>query len=192
LSLFKLTFWILAGWQAWSLVKETWRDHSDNPGRNLVPTIASCYLAIWIIMVLSPIRLTPFSDGKHIEFWSIGVLAGFGKPSRGEVVGIKLRNRQVLSERVLAFPGDRLQVAAGQVVTNGTPLGLYSRQMPRFSQDCSGRVPEGRLAIIPWYGVNKLDCRDILLVPSYALRDRCLWIFWPPGDYKLCRPPTSR
>jgi signal peptidase I len=45
------------------------------------------------------------------------------KPSRGDIVAIRLAGPHVLYvKRVIALPGERISMTAGQVYVNGTPL----------------------------------------------------------------------
>ena len=46
-----------------------------------------------------------------------------GKPSRGDIVAIRLAGPHVLYvKRIIALPGERISMTAGQVYVNGTPL----------------------------------------------------------------------
>jgi hypothetical protein len=171
----------------WSLAREAWREHRDNPSRIVFPSIASGLLMAGIIFAISPIHLTSVQNPENVKVLSIDVLAGFGAPGRGEVVMV-LRNRQSLSRMVVATPGDRLKVAARQALINDVPLGMTPPQIPRFLHDCRGVVvPGAHLAVMPWLRSAELDCPDVLVVRSDELVGRCLWILWPPGRFGDCR-----
>jgi signal peptidase I len=47
----------------------------------------------------------------------------YDKPSRGDIVGIRLAGPHVLYvKRIVALPGERVSLAAGQVYVNDVPL----------------------------------------------------------------------
>ncbi len=59
------------------------------------------------------------------EYWSVGGHNLFGGPERGDVVVLRSHDHKGkrLIKRVVGFPGDVVEVRAGQVWLNGAPLG---------------------------------------------------------------------
>ncbi len=54
-------------------------------------------------------------------------------PMRGEIVAVAVRPNDVYLKRLVALPGDRFGIAAGQVLVNGsTPLGWSSAWSPNY------------------------------------------------------------
>ena len=101
-------------------------------GKNPAWTIVRILLVVLVTLilfkfVLIPIRVTgdsmyPTYRNGQIKF--VNKLAYMNKePQRGDVVAVELSGREVLLlKRVIAVPGETLQVLSGEVHINGQPL----------------------------------------------------------------------
>ena len=77
--------------------------------------------------VLIPIRAEGISMLPTYQSGSLNLVNRLaylnGQPSRGDIVAIKLAGPHVLYvKRIIALPGERISLAAGQVYVNGAPL----------------------------------------------------------------------
>jgi signal peptidase I len=78
----------------------------------------------WILIPIRAegISMLPTVDSGSLKF--VNRLAYMSeKPSRGDIVAIKLAGPHVLYvKRIIALPGERISLSAGQVYVNGVPL----------------------------------------------------------------------
>ena len=77
--------------------------------------------------VLIPIRAEGISMLPTYQSGSLNLVNRLAylneQPSRGDIVAIKLAGPHVLYvKRIIALPGERISLAAGQVYVNGAPL----------------------------------------------------------------------
>ena len=109
------------------------------------------------------------------------VSLNFGAPQRGEIVVVKGQAEPIsLIKRVLALPGERIQVRAGHVLINGAQLAepwvtyFGGPDYPATS------VPRDHVFVL---GDNRPESRDSRMfgpVPVSEIEGRVLFIYWPP------------
>ena len=92
--------------------------------RVLVLASVSFVLFRWVLI---PIRAEGISMQPTYESGSLNLVNRFAylshKPSRGDIVGIKLAGPHVLYvKRIIGLPGERISIVRGQVYINGAPL----------------------------------------------------------------------
>jgi signal peptidase I len=110
------------------------------------------------------------------------VSLNFGAPHRGDIVVVNLPGEPIsLIKRVLALPGERVEVRRGHVWINAAPLAepwvMYfgGPDYPATS------VPRGHVFIL---GDNRAESRDSRMfgpVPLSEIEGRVLFIYWPLG-----------
>jgi signal peptidase I len=99
-----------------------------NPRRTAVRVLVLASLSfVTFRWVLIPVRaegisMLPTYDSGSLKF--VNRLAYMSDtPSRGDIVAIKLAGPHVLYvKRIIALPGERISLSAGQVYINGMPL----------------------------------------------------------------------
>lgn len=99
-----------------------------NPRRTAVRVLVLASLSfVTFRWVLIPVRaegisMLPTYDSGSLKF--VNRLAYMSEtPSRGDIVAIKLAGPHVLYvKRIIALPGERISLSAGQVYINGMPL----------------------------------------------------------------------
>jgi signal peptidase I len=105
-----------------------------NPRRTAVRLLVLTSLSFIVFRwVLIPIRAEGISMQPTYESGSLNLVNRlaylFDKPVRGDIVAIKLAGPHVMYvKRIIALPGERISISAGQVYVNGAPLNeLYVR-----------------------------------------------------------------
>jgi signal peptidase I len=99
-----------------------------NPRRTAVRVLVLAALSFIVFRwVLIPIRAEGISMLPTYESGSLNLVNRlaylFDKPSRGDIVAIKLAGPHVLYvKRIIALPGERISIGAGQVYVNSAPL----------------------------------------------------------------------
>ena len=109
------------------------------------------------------------------------------QPQRGDVVVLRLPERgpELLIKRVIALPGETIEVRDGQVMINGAML-----PEPYLSQQTRGQygpvqVPEGHIFVMGDNRGASNDSRVFGPVPQVRIVGRAWVSYWPPGDLGL-------
>jgi signal peptidase I len=99
-----------------------------DPRRTLVRVLVLAAISfITFGWVLIPVRAEGISMLPTFESGSLHLVSrvaySYSKPSRGDVIAIKLAGPHVLYvKRIIALPGERVAFMKGQVYVNGAPL----------------------------------------------------------------------
>lgn len=99
-----------------------------NPRRTAVRVLVLASLSFVVFRwVLIPMRAEGISMQPTYESGSLNFISRlaylFDKPKRGDIVAIQLAGPHVLYvKRIIALPGERISIAAGQVYVNGAAL----------------------------------------------------------------------
>ncbi len=115
------------------------------------------------------------------EYVLINALAfRFGRPQRGEIVAFRHERggSTVYIKRVVALPGDRVSIAHGVVMLNGTP------QPEPYARRDTRSFPAVVVPARSYYvlGDNRGDSEDSRVwgfVPAQALVGRAMFGVWP-------------
>lgn len=126
-------------------------------------------------------------------------------PARGEVVLFEredLRGSWSVA-RVIALPGEEIQVRNKRVLLNGQPLSdrwahhsdpeihpvnaLFPGPYRQRDQYPARTVPEGTVFLMGDSRDNSYDSRFLGPVPVSALRGRVLFIYWSPDEARIGR-----
>ena len=121
----------------------------------------------------------------------------FGGPQRGDVIVFHDSQPNICGEtgnsdlvkRVIAVPGDTVQVTATQVIVDGVTLREPYIQVAPGNAESSQIVPATKLGMNQYFvmGDNRLNSCDsrspsVGLVPRTAIHGRALLVFWPLGQ----------
>lgn len=109
-------------------------------------------------------------------------------PERGEIVIFKFPKDQTRDfiKRVIAIPGDTIEIRAGQVLVNGELQNEpYILSKTRGDYPLS-TVPEGTIFVMGDNRNNSEDSRfaDVGFVPFELIQGKAMLIFWPLDNWK--------
>lgn len=105
---------------------------------------------------------------------------------RGDVVVFHYpRNPQVsYIKRIIAIPGDRLQIDRGQVLVNGKPIS--EPYVPAEYRDSRSfdeiKIPRGEYFVLGDHRSIASDSRDFGLVKRDLIYGKATFIYWPTQD----------
>ncbi len=133
--------------------------------------------------------------GVRVPFTSITLGEASG-PSRGEVVVLESPvDGRTLLKRVVAVPGDRVEVRSGQIILDGRPVPIedsgreeaLGTHRHRLRRGDGGRdfgpadVPPGKYLVMGDNRANSLDGRYFGLVDRDAIRGKALAVYYRNG-----------
>jgi signal peptidase I len=104
-------------------------------------------------------------------------------PRRGDVVVLRIPERgpELLIKRVIALPGEEIEVNEGQVYTNGTPLTEPYIAQPTRGQYGPLVVPEGHIFVMGDNRGASNDSRAFGPVSLERIVGRAWVSYWPLG-----------
>jgi len=105
----------------------------------------------------------------------------FGEPKQGDIIVFRYPKdpSRDFIKRVIAVPGDTVEISEGQVLLNGAPLDEpYVRH---FSYDSMGplQVDEGEVFVLGDNRTNSDDSRFFGTVPLPNIKGRAFLVYWP-------------
>ena len=108
----------------------------------------------------------------------------FTDPEPGDIVVFKSveGGEEDLIKRVVAVPGDTVEVRDGELYVNGQPQeGSYvNREFPDRSYYGPNTVPEGHVFVMGDNRANSRDSRFFGPVPYENIEGEAFLLFWPP------------
>ncbi|HEY8477634.1 MAG TPA: signal peptidase I [Chloroflexota bacterium] len=111
----------------------------------------------------------------------------FGPPQRGDIIVFRAPDAtdRDLIKRVVALPGEVVEVRQRRVLVNGEPIPEpYIRALPNYDQPPQ-RVPPGHYYVL---GDNRPFSSDSHMwgfVPEENIVGRAWLSYWPPGEWGL-------
>ena len=105
----------------------------------------------------------------------------FGQPQRGEIIVFKYPPEPTQTpyiKRIIGLPGDRIQIANGQVIVNDQVL-VESYISVTTSRGGEWVVPEQSLFVMGDNRNNSSDSRAWGMVPYDNIIGKALFIYWP-------------
>ncbi|MHB0868024.1 MAG: signal peptidase I [Chloroflexota bacterium] len=109
----------------------------------------------------------------------------FGGPQRGDIVVFRYPGRpdRDFIKRIIALPGDTVQIERGRVSVNGETLQEdYIRALPTYSLPPQ-RVPEGNYFVLGDNRPNSSDSHIWGYVPEANLIGKAWLSYWPPNEW---------
>jgi len=112
----------------------------------------------------------------------------FHGPRRGDVVVIEVEEeRDPLIKRVVALPGETIEVHNGQVMIDGEPLEEPWPTRPGGPGYGPTRVPELHVFVLGDNRGSSRDSRSFGAVPVSHIIGQAWLVYWPLSDIKLVR-----
>ncbi len=129
-----------------------------------------------------PLRI---AEELHLYGGGEGGVFPFGGPQRGDIVVFRYPgypDRDFI-KRVIALPGDTIQIERGRVYVNGTLLQEdYIRAVPTYSLPLQ-KVPEGNYFVLGDNRPNSSDSHIWGFVPQANLIGKAWVSYWPPNEW---------
>jgi signal peptidase I len=107
----------------------------------------------------------------------------FQLPQRGDVVVLKLSGNtsELLIKRVVALPGETVEVHGGRVWIDGQPLDEPYLTQPTMGEMPPRTVPDGYLFVMGDNRGSSNDSRAFGPVPVEQIVGHAWLSYWPPG-----------
>ena len=108
----------------------------------------------------------------------------FREPRRGDVVVFRHPRwgSEMLIKRVIALPGERVEIRGGKVYINGYPLDEPYLTQPTTRDYGPIVVPPGHVFVLGDNRGFSNDSRAFGPVPIKDIVGRALFSYWPPGE----------
>ena len=109
----------------------------------------------------------------------------FGGPQRGDIAVFQYPGgpERDFIKRVIALPGDLVQIERGKVYVNGVMLDEnYIRAVPSYSVPAQ-KVPDGQYFVLGDNRPNSSDSHIWGYVPEANMIGRAWVSYWPPSDW---------
>jgi signal peptidase I len=109
------------------------------------------------------------------------------QPERGEVIIFHPPNNQQTDyiKRVIALPGDSVEVKNGAVYVNGTKLDEpYIKELPAYTMD-KRKIPENEYFVLGDNRNNSNDSHTGWAVPRQNIIGKAWLVFWPPNGWGM-------
>lgn len=111
----------------------------------------------------------------------------FGGPQRGDIAVFRYPGRpdRDYIKRIIAMPGDTVQIDRGRVYVNGELLQEdYIRAVPTYSLPAQ-QVPEGHYFVLGDNRPNSSDSHIWGFVPEENLIGNAWLSYWPPNEWGM-------
>jgi signal peptidase I len=156
----------------------------------VVLTYMTLQVSIKSYKIFNISELPTLQPGDHIIVNKLSY--AFSKPSRGEhIVFYSARHGGDLIKRIIAIPGDRVEIRSGVVYVNGTALvEPYILERPRYST-YEQTVPEDRYFVLGDDRNNSDDSHNGWTVPRNSIVGKVAIIYWPPDRSRVYKPYSS-
>lgn len=124
-------------------------------------------------------------DGEWVFLWRLAYLrAG---PERGDIIVFRypLDPEREFIKRIIALPGETVELRGGRVFVDGSLLAETHPIVPDYSSYPRTRVPEGQLFVLGDNRRNSGDSRYFGFVPLDHVRGEVFLVLWPPSHIQL-------
>lgn len=115
------------------------------------------------------------------------VVYHFHEPERGDVIVFHPPNdpAEIYIKRVIALPGDTVEIKGGMVYVNGSPLDEpYLNEAPRYTYPLQ-KVPEDNYFVLGDNRNNSGDSHTGWTVPRQNIIGKAWLTIWPPSEWGL-------
>lgn len=126
-----------------------------------------------------------FDEGQRLLISK--VVYKFYEPERGDVIVFHPGNnrRADYIKRIIALPGDTIEVKMGEVYINGSKLNEpYIKDPPSYTLR-QQKIPEGEYFVLGDNRNNSNDSHNGWTVPRQNIIGKAWLKIWPPGEWGL-------
>ncbi len=121
----------------------------------------------------------------------------FRDPERGEVVIFKFNDTQDFIKRVIAIPGDTIEIRDGHFYVNGELVNeseylspdVYTEDGSMISEGTVQTVPDGEFFLAGDNRMHSSDSRTFGTVEKSRIKGRALFVYWPFSHFKVIHQP---
>ncbi len=110
-------------------------------------------------------------------------------PNRGDIVILRPPNnisiKEDLIKRVIAIPGDTIEIKQGKVYINGEPLNESYIREPINTSMASKKIPDGYYFVMGDNRNNSNDSRYFGAIPGESIVGKPWSVVWPPSDWGM-------
>ena len=138
--------------------------------------------------------MTPtLEPGDHVVVTPYGNILHKERPSRGDVIVFRSPgdNGVYLAKRVVAVPGDHVEIRHGEVWLNGRLLDEPYVQKPKLGEQVAPQtLPQGRYFVLGDHRVDSVDSRTWGFLDERMILGKARLIFWS-RDEEQGGPPIE-
>lgn len=157
--------------------------------REIIETLLLTFFIFWIVNALiGRYRIDGSSMNPTLrdsQYLIIDNVTYFlNSPEYGDIIVFRHpRNELNLIKRVIARPGDHVEVRDGTIWVNDTPLREpYIADAPNYSG--SWDVPEDSFFVLGDNRNNSSDSHSWGYLPRDNILGKAMFVYWPPGDWR--------
>lgn len=176
-----------AGWKTvWAVVREV--------GETILLTLIIFFLIQTVIRnfrVVGTSMVDNLHNGQYLIIDKLSYsslvteIFGFGGPQRGDVIVFEPPNRpgEDYVKRIIALPGETVEIVRGQVLINGEPLDeTFQPRHGSYSMPPQV-VPEGEVFVLGDNRNNSNDSHNWGSLPLENVVGRAWLSYWPPDQW---------
>jgi signal peptidase I len=165
----------------------SWRKYSKGIAisSSILPIFLFCFFHVSLgsFKVFGSSMLPTIEDGEYIMVSKAAYF--FNEPQRGDII-VFLSPQDPSSDlvdRIIALPGDTVEIRDDKVLVNGTPLTEpYTLEPPHYFMQSEG-IPEGHYFVLGDNRNNSTDSHRGWTAPRQNIVGK-LWItYWPPNRW---------
>ena len=159
--------------------------------REIVETLLLTLFIFWIVNTVTgrfriegSSMLPTLTEGEMIIINKLSYY--LDEPERGDIIVLDYPNdpSREFIKRLIGLPGDRIEVANGQVYVNGAAIDEpYINERPAYSG--SWTVPEGQYFVLGDNRNNSSDSHIWSFLPREDIVGKAWVIYWGPEDWGL-------
>ena len=150
-----------------------------------IAVFALFHITIGSFKVYGTSMLPTIEEGEYIMVSKAAYF--FGEPKRGDIIVFDSpQNPQTdLIKRIIALPGDKVEIMDDKVIVNGTPLAEpYTLEPPHYLM-LPEEIPTNHYFVLGDNRNNSSDSHRGWTVPRQNIVGKAWITYWPPYQWRL-------